>query len=579
MSNYKLIEIKIDEHGNKIGALIQKNKEKQWYGCQAVIDFINAGGVVDCAAANNNDLYLIPSNAFSSMINTQIKEWYIQEYLGNKKFMCVCSCGTIRAVSKYSLISGESKSCGHKSNAFVDLTDTYINEWHVLKYIGDSMWKCQCSCDKIRAIDSSSLRRNISKSCGHNTNAFVDLRKEPYNGQFGEWTAQEYLGGHKWKCQCSCGKIKDIYSQALRRGTTTSCGNCNRTDLQIELTSTKEKFTSFIMRLSIKLNHKPTISELATALGLTTSQTSRIIHKYEVEDYINSNYNRSNFEKDIADYIQSLKVQVVTNDRTILQNKELDIYIPNKNIAIEANGSYWHCSLYKDKNYHINKVEQCESKGIHLLHIFEHDWLDLNMQEKLKALIRCKLNYSQTIIYARQTVIKQIDNKQKTEFLNKYHLQNDVSCQVALGLYYDDMLIEVMTFGKPRFTDDYDYELLRLCTKHDYKVIGGASKLFKHFIKNNPTNSIISYCNHARFSGKVYTQIGMTYNGHTTPNYEYVHNTTLNTLSRQQCMKHKLLVQGFGTPDMTEEQIMFERGYLKVYDCGNKRFVYRPTMQ
>lgn len=41
-------------------------------------------------------------------------------------------------------------------------------------------------------------------------------------------------------------------------------------------------------------------------------------------------------------------------------------------------------------------------------------------------------------------------------------------------------------------------------------------------------------------------------------------------------MKHKLIKKGWGTESQTEEQIMLEHNYLKIYNCGNKRFVYQP---
>jgi hypothetical protein len=52
--------------------------------------------------------------------------------------------------------------------------------------------------------------------------------------QFGEWTVLERAENDKrgqamWKCQCSCGTIKNIVGSTLRNGTSKSCG-CKRTE-------------------------------------------------------------------------------------------------------------------------------------------------------------------------------------------------------------------------------------------------------------------------------------------------------------------------------------------------------------
>ena len=131
-----------------------------------------------------------------------------------------------------------------------------------------------------------------------------------------------------------------------------------------------------------------------------------------------------------------------------------------------------------------------------------------------------------------------------------------------------------MTFGKPRFNNNYEWELIRLCWKAGVRVIGGAPKLFKYFKdKYNPT-SIISYCDISKFNGKVYKKLGFELDGITEPTYVWVDNYTGEVLSRYQTMKHKLVEQGLGTEVQTEDEIMENLGYLKIYDCGNARYIW-----
>lgn len=627
MDKIKLIEIKIDEHGNKIAAHIQRGSEKQWYNCQTVIEFICNGGIVDSAEVINNELCLVPSDAFASMLNTCVDEWYIQEYLGNKKFMCICSCGTIRAVSKYSLIKGESKSCGHNSNTFVDLTDTYINEWHILNYVSNQYWNCECSCGAVHTVFGPALRKGLSKSCGHDINQLIDLK----NQHFGEWEVLEYKGGHKWLCRCSCGEEREIYSQALRNGTTTSCGHntnvfidltdtyinnwhvhkylgkgywhctcicgrqrnvkgdtlrfsksmscgrCNYTDEQSVQITNKDEFVKLIKNTYEQLGRKLLVCEVQQLLNVSESYAYKLVHWYDAEQYIEFNSFRSAMEETIAKFIESLGLTIERNNRSILNGKELDIYIPSKAVAIEINGSYWHNSLRKDKNYHFEKSLQCEKLGIQLIHIFDFEWLNSTMQQKIKNYLMQKLDIVKNVIYARDTIIKTVSNTDVMMFLNANHLQGYISSSICLGLYYNDILVQLMTFGIPRFSNKHDIEIYRLCTLMGTTVVGGASKLFKHFVKSYKPTSIVTYCDFSKFNGNVYEQLGMIFEDYTAPGYKYINHATLKSMSRLKCTKAKLIEKGWGTEDQTEEQIMTEKGYMKVYDCGNKRYVYRST--
>lgn len=86
-------------------------------------------------------------------------------------------------------------------------------------------------------------------------------------------------------------------------------------------------------------------------------------------------FSSSKYEQDIVDFISTFyNGECIRNDRTILNGKELDIYYPEKKIAIEFNGDYWHSDVYKDRLYHYNKLKECLSKDILLVSIFESQW-------------------------------------------------------------------------------------------------------------------------------------------------------------------------------------------------------------
>ena len=284
----------------------------------------------------------------------------------------------------------------------------------------------------------------------------------------------------------------------------------------------------------------------------------------------------SSFEQEIFNFVKdnvSEDIEIQHNVRSIISPFELDIYIPALHLAIEFNGDYWHSEeTGTNKNYHLNKTKLCEENGIHLVHIFEHQWL--NNQDQVKSRLCSLLNSFNNKVFARKCIVREIDSKTTSNFLNYYHLQGSCPSKVNLGLFYNDELVSVMTFGKPRFNKDYQWELIRFCNKEGYHVIGAASKLMKYFERNYKPESIISYANRCWSWGKhnVYKDIlGMEYIGKSDANYVYV-NEAGDILPRYKAQKHKLkklLGEDKFFEELTETENMGLNGWIKLYDCGN----------
>jgi hypothetical protein len=275
----------------------------------------------------------------------------------------------------------------------------------------------------------------------------------------------------------------------------------------------------------------------------------------------------SSFELEINDYITNeLRLNTIISDRSILNGKELDIYIPSKNLAIEFNGLYWHSELFKSKNYHLNKTKLCNDKDIKLIHIFEDEWL--YKQDIVKSRLRNILGLTNLKIYGRKCIIKELSTKDINKFLSNNHLQGAVRASINLGLYYNNELVSVMTFNKPRLGIGvrYDgYELSRFANILNTTVIGGASKLVKHFIKIYKPKEIRSYADIRWSDGDLYKTLGFTETHRNKPNYWYING--LNRLHRFNFRKHKLKEEGFDI-SKTEHEIMLERKIYRIYDCG-----------
>ena len=292
---------------------------------------------------------------------------------------------------------------------------------------------------------------------------------------------------------------------------------------------------------------------------------------------------QSTNEQFIFNYIKEKfpNLEIKTADRTVLKTgKEIDIYIPEKRLGIEFDGLYWH-SLHNicDKNYHLNKTISATENNIQLIHIFEDEFIE--HEDIVLSRINHLIGGNDNIIYGRKCTIKEIDSKTTENFLNETHIQGNVNSLYRYGLYYNDELVSVMTFGHLRKslgsknTNNNIYELLRYSCKLNTTVIGGASKLFKYFIKNINPVEIISYCDRRWSMGKLYYKLGFELDHTSDPNYWYV----INGIHRQHrfnwrkdILKDKL--KHFD-PNLTEYENMLMNGYDCIYDCGN--YVFKWT--
>ena len=261
-----------------------------------------------------------------------------------------------------------------------------------------------------------------------------------------------------------------------------------------------------------------------------------------------------------------------------LDGKFYDIVIESQNIVIEIDPTYTHNAIGNHWNshgtnamYHIDKSNVAIQNGYRCIHVF--DWDDWN------KILPILTSPSRTI-GARNCVIKTVDKLDAVKFTNRYHVQSSCNGQILnYGLYFNNELIQVMTFGKPRYNRNYDFELLRLCSKDIVRVTGGASKLFFKFIIDNPNSTVISYCDLSKFTGNVYQVIGMTLKGVTKPNKIWskgnkkITQNLLNQRGYDQLFKANY---GKGT---SNEQLMLEHGWLPVFDCGQAVYEYLPDLK
>lgn len=278
-------------------------------------------------------------------------------------------------------------------------------------------------------------------------------------------------------------------------------------------------------------------------------------------------------ENEVKDFIRSLGYTVVENSRTLIPPKELDIYIPEKKVAIEYCGTYWHTEKYgKTKMVHQDKLNRCRELGIKLITLFSTHWVEC--PDLVKSRLRHSLGGQARTIYARQCSIAEVSVSESRDFLNQNHIQGYCNAKFRYGLYNSGTLVAVMTFSKSRFEEGKE-ELIRFAVTQDTSVVGGASKLLSHHLKNTAATEIVTYSDNSWGFSSFYETLGFTKVSDGLPGFYYINmkKDSGRLLNRMQYQKHKLLSKGLKfDPMLTEYQNMVANGFDRIWDCGHSKY-------
>lgn len=286
-------------------------------------------------------------------------------------------------------------------------------------------------------------------------------------------------------------------------------------------------------------------------------------------------YNCSNSGPNLA-FAQLLTANNIAFEREFtLERKRFDFKVGNT--LIEIDPAFTHNSTFTpfeyntplDKRYHQNKSLLAEKYGYRCIHVF--DW---DNPDKIISLLKD----DRQSIAARKCQVKLVDLQEAKDFINRYHLQGYAIASIRYGLYYNNRLVSIMTFNKPRYNKKYEYELIRYCAK--CKIIGGAEKLLKHFILDYKPKNIISYCDLSKFSGATYIKLGFSQLKKPSPSKHYYNCKTkehfTDSLVRKQGFSR--LVHHCDAKDdanvITQDNktLFIEAGFVEVYDCGQAAY-------
>lgn len=298
-----------------------------------------------------------------------------------------------------------------------------------------------------------------------------------------------------------------------------------------------------------------------------------ILHNYyhnvfNICPYCYTNKQHSNFELTILNEIKKLYNGIIlTNDRKIFNNTEVDIIIPEYKLGIECNGLYWHSNKFRENNYHKNKKDIVESYGYTLIQLWEDDWA--NKLNIIINIIKQHLNLLTNISLTNNYIIKEISQKDSDLFLNENSLYDKINAKYRYGLFYNNELIQVLLLKKHK---NNDFEILRFTTKLGYNILDGLRLLIEYFRTLNNIDNI--YIN---VSCDIFNK-----NNKLLKDFEFIKYNApifwwskgIIKESRLYFTKNKLIELGYDK-NLSETEIMEKLGYYKIYNSGGMTLKYK----
>lgn len=317
-------------------------------------------------------------------------------------------------------------------------------------------------------------------------------------------------------------------------------------------------------------------------------QQSPVNHLAGKVGCVKCNHMKSKGEAAVTSYL-AMFTPVISRDRKLIAPKELDIYLPEKKLAIEYCGMYWHSfgdatSELKGKHGHFNKHEACKEQNVRLITVFESEWIERSMA--IRRLLRNAVGKAKGKLMARKCHLGKPTTQEATAFYERYHPQGGAGSGDHYGLYWRGKLVACMRFSfgsNDRGTGAKNrvWTLARYATR--VNVVGGASRLFKAFVDEHKPLQVKSFSDNRYFDGGMYSALGFNLNKETAPDYQvWSKKIGMRPKSHYQRgdLQKRLDEHGIdevfdaGTDTRTEAEMTYRMGARRIYDCGKKRWVW-----
>ena len=567
----------------------------------------NPTGCPKCAGTLKKSSKQLQSE-LDNMYGTNVYK-VIGEYINSSTNILIKhnKCGNVWSPRPYDILGGKSscpecllKNLSDKMkkthNEFKKELDEHTNgDYDVLsEYVSmDNKIKVKHKCGHIyKVLPSSLLYNEYTGNCESQCKKKIDSKKfkEDFNELYGKdfilLDNIEDLNDRVRITHKKCNTEFTLLARYVHRTDKFNCPNCNPYIYDID------KLTEMVQEISG--DEYTIVGEYQNMSTAITFRHNECGNEWKIRptDFVKENGNRcpdcamnrtSRQEKEVIKFLEdNYSGRILLSDNIVLEGKELDIYLPDENLAIEYNGLYWHSEEGSrgkcDRHYHKNKTMKCRDKNIQLIHIFENEWVENSDIIKDKLLYLINKNYNVKRIYGRKCEIIEVEPNIKRDFLNENHIQGNDRSILNLAIKYDNDIVGIMTFstGVVRRGKNDMLELSRYATKLGTSVIGGFSKVLKHLTRNYDlsdfNNTLITYADLRYSYGDVYVKNGWIKDGYVKPSYYYTKNNELfhKSLFKKNNIKKKF--PNIYDKNLSERDMMKLLKYNRVWDSGKIRY-------
>lgn len=498
----------------------------------------------------------------------------------------VCDCGRETQALVYAVV-GEQKyptvDCGHCNDRTIDPTQKFgkLRSIETITVSPQSHKKTEwiCGCGKTTKVQARYVLNGSVKTC----NRCNVIEASEFTKKFNRLTLRDPItiksGSNKkvwWKCECGGESLAQVTS--VVNGRTRSCGRCSaviyskfsklrdtvralRTPIRPEsIPDCCPKALEVIRKVNARFRARCTLcaqeyyprwagvrNGVSLTCGCSTARVSS--GQYAIHEFIvNELEVKAELEFSIGDLVY-------------------DIYVPEKNLAIEYNGLRWH-SKKDSKKRDIEKYRNAIRHGKELVMFFEDEWE--NSSEKVKQFLSNKLIRSHPESFRPSKVnIKKVHWKLADPLYESYHYIGKSRASVNYGVYRGDDFIGCCSFKKPTRQSSHDWELVRMVMNPKFRVHGIWNKILQNFVAEYRPKSIVSFSDNRLFTGKVYESMGFQLDRNIRPDYYW---------TRSEKRHHKSALRKTSLEKLTgktEIQLRESQGYRRVWDLGKTRWVYR----
>lgn len=190
-----------------------------------------------------------------------------------------------------------------------------------------------------------------------------------------------------------------------------------------------------------------------------------------------------------------------------------------------------------------------------------------------RGILSSRLGLNQSI-YGRECEIVELDKKEFNTFCDENHYLQTTNAKVRYGLMHKKELVMVAGFSKPRlmYREGEKFqsaELIRSSSKYGFTVVGGLSKLLKHFIDTDKPDDIVTYIDKDFFDGESFKKMGFQIYKESQSMLMWLHIESKLRFTTNQLIKKLNL-----DPSAFEVLGFVPKGYAPIYGQGVLKLVW-----